>query len=179
MRSRTRLGAALAMFAAAACSKDTHGPPPPAVTLDATPIAAVSRDAAAASPPAPSSWTGTYASVAGAPYVPQDWKGVRWSVPETPAGVGDGTVSVIVDPSTGRVTGSVEGPLGPAVLDGYSADGGVTASLVRKDPSDRGFTGTLVGSVEGDKLTGSMSVSLAEVSAVRKATFALSSARPN
>ena len=50
----------------------------------------------------------------------------------------------------------------------------VTATIARTDPSDRGFTGTLVGLIGADHVDGTMNVSLAEADAIRTATFALS-----
>ena len=79
-----------------------------------------------------------------------------------------------IDSSNGRVLGSLEGPLGPAMIDGLVWDGKVTATVTRKEPGDKGFIGTLVGSINGDHAQGTMSLSLAEASAVRQATFALS-----
>jgi hypothetical protein len=139
----------------------------------AGPVASATPADAGAKPPAEARWSGTYASASGSLYIPPDWKGVRWSVPEVQAGIGEGPIDLTIDSATGRVTGAVDGPLGPATLDGFANDGGVTATIVRKDPSDRGFTGTLVGAVESGKLTGAMNVAAAEVSAVRKATFTL------
>jgi len=121
----------------------------------------------------PTSWRGTYKSAAAILYIPdqRDWKGVRFNVNETPAGIGEGTVSLGVDPASGRVTGEVDGPLGPATVEGVSREGQVTAMLRRKDPSDQGFAGTLVGTLDGERGGGTLSVSTGEASAVRSATF--------
>ena len=64
----------------------------------------------------------------------------------------------------------MDGPLGPATLEGLSSDGKLTATVRRKDPTDRGFTGTLVGSIVGDHVEGSMSVSLGQASALATMT---------
>jgi hypothetical protein len=121
-----------------------------------------------------SSWTGVYTSVAATVYVPADWKNVRWRVAETDAGVGDGTIALHVEPASGRVRGTLDGPLGPALLDGLATESDMTATIVRKDPSDRGFTGTLMARVAVGRVEGTISASLGEASAVRKATFTLS-----
>jgi len=118
-------------------------------------------------------WGGAYRSVAGALYVPPTWKGVTWRVPETGAGVGEGTIALYCDPATGRLSGRVDGVLGPATVRGLVDDGGVTATVVRVDPSDRGFTGTLSATTGAGLVRGSMNVSLAEASAIRVASFDL------
>jgi hypothetical protein len=119
-------------------------------------------------------WRGSYKSASGELYIPPDWKNVHWNVKETPAGLGEGSLTLSVDPANGRALGSLDGPLGPALVDGLVSAGKLTATITRKDPADQGFTGTLVGSIGPDHAEGTMSISLAEASAVRKATFTLS-----
>jgi hypothetical protein len=121
-------------------------------------------------------WAGGYRSAAGTLYVPPTWKGVTWKVPETPAGIGEGTIALDCDGQTGRMTGTVEGVLGPATLRGILDDGGVTATVVRTDPSDHGFTGTFAATIAGGHARGAMKVSLGEASAIRVATFDLTPA---
>jgi hypothetical protein len=99
---------------------------------------------------------------------------MRWSEPESSTGVGDGAMTLAIDPATGRVTGTLEGPLGPASIDGVTAEGTVRASIARKDPTDHGFAGTLLGAVAADKIEGTMNVSLGQASALRTASFSLS-----
>jgi hypothetical protein len=118
-------------------------------------------------------WHGTYKSTAGEVYVPPDWKNVHWAVKESPAGIGEGAIAITVDGATGRIVGTLEGPLGPAMIEGFVANGKLTATIVRKDSSDQGFTGTLVG-VLGERGEGTMNLSTAEANAVRTVTFALS-----
>lgn len=119
-------------------------------------------------------WHGSYKSAASELYVPPDWKNVHWNVKENGAGIGEGAIVVTVDPVNGRVLGTLEGPLGPAILDGLAADGKLTATIARRDPADQGFTGTLVGSLGDGGAEGTMNVSPAEANAVRTATFRLS-----
>jgi hypothetical protein len=118
-------------------------------------------------------WSGVYRSVAGALYVPPSWKGVGWRVPETGEGLGDGTISLRCDPETGRLTGQVEGVLGPATVRGVIDDAGATATVARADPADHGFSGTLVATVIDGHARGSMNVSPGEAEAIRIATFDL------
>jgi hypothetical protein len=117
-------------------------------------------------------WHGTYKSTAGEVYVPPDWKNVHWTVKESPAGIGEGAIALSVDAATGRTVGTLEGPLGPATIDGFVANGKLTATIARKDPTDQGFTGTLVG-VLAEHCEGTMNLSPAEANAVRTVTFAL------
>lgn len=119
-------------------------------------------------------WQGTYKSTSGELYIPPDWKNVRWNVKDTPAGIGEGAMVLTVDPSSGRALGSLDGALGPALIDGLVSEGKLTATVTRKEAADKGFTGTLLGAIHGDQAEGTMSLSPGEVSAVRHATFTLS-----
>jgi hypothetical protein len=147
-------------------------------SVPSSPSAAGSRDAAlpasASESATASRWTGSYKSEAATVYVPADWKNVRWRVAETDAGVGEGTITLQIERASGRVRGTLDGPLGPALLDGLASQGDLTATMVRKDPSDRGFTGTLLAMMADGHVQGTLSASLGEASAVRKAAFALS-----
>jgi hypothetical protein len=58
-----------------------------------------------------------------------------------------------------------------------AADGRLTASMARRDPSDRGFIGTLSGDVTDGGVRGTMNVALAEASALRTASFQLAPVR--
>jgi hypothetical protein len=119
-------------------------------------------------------WRGSYKSTAGVLYVPADWKNVHWNVKESAAGLGEGTMALTIDPVSGRVRGTLDGPLGPATVDGFASDRKLTATIARRDPTDQGFTGTLIGSVGGDSAEGTMNVSPADASAIRTAMFTLS-----
>jgi hypothetical protein len=104
-------------------------------------------------------------------------KDVKWKIPESAAGVGDGTIALTVDRATRRVQGKVDGVLGPATIEGVAIDGKITATVSREDPKDHGFTGTLSGDVGDTATRGTMNLALADVSAVRNATFELSPVR--
>jgi hypothetical protein len=131
--------------------------------------------AAAAS--AARTWKGAYKSAAATLSVLPEFSKTHWSDTQSTAGIGDGTLVVVVDGSSGRVTGEIQGVLGPATIEGLSADGKITASVRRTDPKDRGFSGTLVAGVAGDHLEGTMNVSLGQASALRVGTFTLDTAR--
>ncbi len=118
-------------------------------------------------------WVGAYKSAASSLYVPQDWK-VRWRPVDTADGIGDGSMTLSVDASNGQVRGNLEGPLGPAVVDGYVSEGNVSATIVRREPRDHGFAGVLSGKTTAEHLEGTMNLSEATGGALRTATFVLS-----
>jgi hypothetical protein len=155
-------------------------------TQDAGPLAsAVASSSSSSTPAAPPSssaeplaavtWKGTYKSVAGSVTIPPSLKAGSWANADTQAALGDGALTLVVEPRSGRVTGALEGPLGPASVAGLSADGKLTATIRRIDPSDEGFTGTLEAEVKDAKLEGTMNGALGRANAVRTATFTMTS----
>lgn len=173
--TRSWFGVAVVILGACAKGSTAEGPPtaasPSGTGSEAPPAAAPAPPATAAGP---ASWKGSYKSVPGTIVLPKD---VKWKVPETTEGVGEGTIALMVDPMTRRVQGKVDGALGPATIDGVAVDGKITATVSREDPADHGFTGTLSGEMGDAGATGTMNVSLADVSAVRNATFELAPVR--
>jgi hypothetical protein len=171
----------LLLLAVVACDKPSSGGAPPAAPA-AVSVAASTATAAPAPSSAPAaaaatqSWRGTYKSAAAPLAVPPGWKGTKVSDPQPAAGIGEGAVALTVEGASGHVSGTVDGPLGPATLDGVVADGKLAATLRRKDPNDQGFTGTALGAVAGGKLEGTMQASLGTNGALRTATFALTPA---
>ena len=174
--------AAAAALAPTACSKNppdanqsAAGPAHADAGNAQSPTAAEgpAKGAVSAAPAASSEWRGPYESVPGTLYIAPQLKGVKWVVPETDAGLGAGTITLAVDRGTGRIQGTVEGPLGPATVDGYADGPTLSATVARKDPTDRGFTGTLAARQDDAGVSGTLHVALAEVSAVRTAAFHL------
>jgi hypothetical protein len=172
--SGARLPTLVAMMALGACGKTDASV---GVSADAGADADAGLDAGAGAgahaAAATTAWKGTYTSAEAVLTLPAD---VKWRVPETTAGVGDGTLALDVDPATGRVRGTLDGVLGPATVEGLAADGHVTAAVLRKDPSDHGFTGTLAGDLGDGGARGTLHLTLAGASAVRRATFDLAPA---
>jgi hypothetical protein len=160
------------LFSLCACDRG-HSDPRSTTTPTTTPTTTTTSTSTSTPTPTPA-WRGTYKSLAGTLYLPPELK-VSWKPVETTAGIGEGTLSMTIDPVTGRVRGLLEGVLGPAAFTGLSADGKLTATIVRKDPGDHGFAGTLAGTIGADKAEGTMTLSPAEGGAIRSATFALSS----
>lgn len=186
--ARERIAAALlSAFAVQACNSpdrgaprtepDASSPAPSALAVlavDASPAPTLARlaDGKAMAPAGPTAvFIGSYRSTPSALYVPPEWK-VRWRPEETDSGTGDGQLTLALEPE-GRVRGTVEGPLGPAVIEGYAKEGAVTAKISRKDPADHGFSGTLTATQTTGRLEGTMSLSLAAGGALRSATFVL------
>jgi hypothetical protein len=125
-------------------------------------------------------WSGKYVSAAGSVYVFDggEYAGVNWRGDEAGTGLGEGTVSLSVDRKLGLVRGAAGGPIGDVVLTGAISGDTITASVLRKDPLDRGFTGTAVVKAEGDRLVGTMRLSVANARVVREASVTLTREKP-
>lgn len=168
-----RLLLATSVLALAGCSKDPSSGAAPSASASPSTLTAV-VDAA---PPVAkaTTWTGTYKSTAGTLYVPaeKEWSGTKWRGDESADGLGEGTITLSIDPKSGTVTGVIDGPVGPGVLYGSSADGKVSATVARKDATDNGFTGTLFGNVTGDKVDGTAHLTSWDAHTIRAITFSL------
>lgn len=161
-----------------ACSK-TH--PTQEQPSSATSTTQASTDSSAepptprapAEPAAPKTrvFEGTYTTTPGTLYIPtgpSEYKMTK-QAPDDGGLLGPGTLSLTVAPD-GRVSGaSTAGPLGDAVLEGVLEGDRLTASIRRKDPSDDGLTGTLVGTVHDGKLEGSMELANGNAGTLREA----------
>jgi hypothetical protein len=172
---RTWLGVAVLLVGA--CGKGSGGEATStssSASASASPGPSAAGPAPVASAAGPSGWKGAYKSVQGTIVLPKD---VKWKVPESAEGVGDGTIALEVDRATRRVQGKVDGVLGPAKVDGMNVDGKITATVSREDPTDHGFAGTLSAEIGDAGTRGTMNVALADVSAVRNATFELEPVR--
>lgn len=127
-----------------------------------------------------STWAGHYTAAPGSLYVPEgpEWQGVRFRGEDASVGIGDGEMTVAIDP-TGRASGSVEGPIGPMHVDGVMTTDGADASTPAFEasllPGDGGasFSGTAIGERTGDRLAGTIRVSLPTANVIREARFTL------
>ena len=173
---RAAAGGLIAM--ACACSRSSGStaqdaaPSSPAIDAGRIPREPAPAAAAAAAPRL--AWRGKYTSTAATLYIPSDWKGVHWKVDDDGAGVGQGDLAFVVD-SGGRLHGTLSGPLGPATLDGLVAGGRVSATLSPSD-HERGYAGTLQGSMAESSGEGTISASPGLAGAVRSAQFRLNAA---
>jgi hypothetical protein len=147
----------------------------PPLEPNASPSASESGAAAIASR---DTWEGTYVSEAGSLYVVDggEWAGVRWRGDDASVGLGEGVISLTIQGA--RVTGTGSGPIGDVVWLGAVDDERLTASVQRKDPLDRGFTGTAVGKVSRDHIVGTMRLSLADARVIRDVKYSLSRTKP-
>lgn len=197
LRPNTRAFTAAAITALAvlsACSKPKAEGADPGTTATPEPSSAaathasasataaeVASDGAGDAKPAGAeggTFSGTYTVKPTAMYVPEhkDWASVKWKNEET-LHLGDGTVSLTLEP-TGRVSGTSEGgALGDAILEGVRDDAGVSGTVRRKDPSDDGLTGTFLATIEGGALVGAMKLANGNAAAVREAPFSLAKAK--
>ena len=194
MKRRTCFGAVVVLGGSSLLALACDKPPPTGATSEGgapalassasgtSPVAAPASAAAATSASAATAsssgtWSGTYKSVAGSLYYPTDapngkeWKDFKWQGDDAGVGLGEGTMTVAVD-GAGHVTGTAEGPLGPVTLNGVLEKEQLTAKIERKE-ADRGLTGTAIGKLVGDKLEGTMRLSLPEANVLRAATFSL------
>jgi hypothetical protein len=126
----------------------------------------------------PRSWKGTYKTAAATLAVPSAWSKTHWSSSDATEGVGEGTMTLVIDAATRRISGSVDGAMGAALLDGQLGDGRLSAAIVRKDPTDKGLVGTLQATIAADKVTGTMSLSTGNGGTVRTGTFTLEPEKP-
>lgn len=161
------------------CSKPSgsaSAEPAPASTPAASSLAA-GATASAAPAAAPRSWRGTYKSAAASLDVPADFA-KSWAHTDPGGATGDGAITLAIDGATGRATGSLEGPLGPGLVAGDVVGGTLTAAVRRKDPTDRGFTGTLRATVAADRIDGTMTLASANGAMQRTASVTLTPAAP-
>ncbi len=148
-------------------------------STESAPQASASAPPAASVAPAsvPSARTqslsGSYKTSPGAVAVGSAFPKARWASAESSAGVGEGKIAMVIDEATGRVHGTMDGAVGAAVLDGVLAGHELTTSVRRKDPTDRGLTGTLSGSWTDGRVAGTLSLASAEGGLVRTGTFSL------
>jgi hypothetical protein len=169
---RRALLAAVVVLASVGCSRGEQASVAPAASASAAPAASVVAAAkpAASAAPLAGAWAGTYTAAAGSLTIP-DWTGVKFRGEDASVGLGDGAMSVTLD-DHGRASGTLDGALGPATVDGALMGSAFSATLVPGDPRT-GFSGTAVGAREGDAITGTMRLSLATGNVVREASFKL------
>jgi hypothetical protein len=149
-----------------------------AASASPSPIASAAPSASAAPTAALQTWHGSYKTTPGTLAVPADWSKTHWSSSDTATGVGEGALQLTVDPVTRRVSGTVDGAIGAAVVEGMLSDAQLSAAVRRKDPTDRGLAGTLVATVATDKVTGTMTLASGDGATLRAGTFTLTPVGP-
>ena len=167
--------------AAAACSKPAAPTDADATANATTTVATPAAGSASPADDTPAAGSNaakakrfhaTYTIVPGTLYVPNSagWSGVKFKNDPSRM-LGDGTLTLTVD-TGGRISGVSEGgPLGNTIIEGTAAGSTLLATIRRKDPSDMGLTGTLVATVAGKKLQGTMKLSESNAAVVREAAI--------
>jgi hypothetical protein len=107
-----------------------------------------------------------------------EWAAVKWRGDDASTGLGEGALALTIHGAARRLTGTGSGALGDLVWVGALDGDTLTASVQRRDPLDRGFTGTAVGKVSGDEIVGTMRLSLADARIIRGARFTLTRGKP-
>ena len=179
-----RIGRALVGLALAAsvlaCDKDKEKQDaPPSPIPSAAPQGSAADPAASASAAnttRPLSFEGKYTAAAGSLYVPDaaDYAGFKFRGEDASIALGEGTLSLTIDPASGVVTGTGDGALGPIVLSGSRSGDVLTFSFWRKDPADQGASGTGQGTVSGDTIEGTIRAAAGTANVIREAPFTLS-----
>jgi hypothetical protein len=146
------------------------------VTPDGALESEAGAPAAAGKASSTETWTGAYVSEAGSIYVVDggEWAGVKWRGDDAGVGLGNGTMSLSLNRSTGEVRGTGEGPIGDVVFAGAIVSDAILLTVSRKDPLDRGLTGTAVATLSVDRIAGKMRLAVADARVIRQATLTLS-----
>jgi hypothetical protein len=181
MRSTLSLAAMVLLLTACPAKSRGKGGPDGAASVSASASATVATSAArptasgAASTAAPSqagaaaSYAGTYTLAPATYHIAEgkDYAHVKQAKDDPTKLVGNGTLTLTVDPQ-GRVAGEIDsGPASPAIIDGALVNGEIRGNVRRKTPSDDGLTGTLVGKVDGANVTGKLALAEANAAIVR------------
>lgn len=167
----------LALVALAACKNESKPVPNPSASGSAP------SASASAAPPGPTHYTGTYTASAGTLYVPDggEYQGFKFRGEDAGTlGEGAGKLSFTVDPDGGAVSGTLEGPLGPATITGQTRQGELTFHLA---PSAGGasdsdatagpmaFRGTGTATLDGGVASGEIHASSWHADVLRDAKF--------
>lgn len=121
------------------------------------------------------SYSGTYSLTPAPMYIPatKDWNNVKQAKDDPSKHVGEGKLSLEVD-ANGRVSGTLDaGPAAPAVIDGSLVNGEIRGVVRRKDPADEGLTGTFVGTLSGDEVSGTIALAESNAAIVREGKLSL------
>jgi len=167
-------------LAAIACTQPSTGSPTSAPSVSA---AAPAASAAGPTPrPTPSSltWTGTYTSTPGSLYVYDggEWKGVHFRGDDASVALGEGPLALTVDTTTKRLSGSASGPIGNVFFTGLADGDALTFSVLRRDPTDHGLSGTGSGTVKGTIAKGTMRLSRGDAHVLREVTWSATAGTP-
>ena len=155
-------------------------PPSPASAAASAPRAPARSAALAASAPAGApgeawyagTWRGTYESSLHRIDLPTKQGGLaEWAADDGRRGVGSGTLS-ITPSADGTATGTAEGPLGSADLQGAFEGDSLSLRLVPKT-EEGAFSGVIVAHRDGDRLVGTLRASTPDGRVAREGTITL------
>lgn len=168
MRALALVGFAMMLVA---CPKKDDATPAPSASVSAS-AAPVVVDAA---PKESSAWTGKYTAVESTLYVTAATRdaGLKFRGDDASVGLGEGDVSITVDPTTHAVTGELSGPLGDATIEGTRDKDDVTFTVRPKKPDNDSFYGTGDAKVDGGKLIGTLHMSRARANIIREGSFSI------
>ena len=162
----------LLLVAILASCKESPATPDAASVSSSVSVSASASASASAAPAGPPTYAGTYNAERGTLYVPdaEAWKGVGLR-PDDAGATGEGPITLVIDPDGGAVTGTLEGPLGPATLSGVSQEGALSFQVAPKDKTDLAFRGTGTASLDAGVVSGEMHLSSWRANVLRDATF--------
>ncbi len=110
-----------------------------------------------------STWNVKYTLTVGSMHAPE----MKTFKNEETKYLGDGTLTLNVEPD-GKVTGTSEGePLGATLIDGQLEGETLNGTVRRKDVADNGLVGTITTTVKGTTLEGEMHLSESNAAVVR------------
>ena len=109
----------------------------------------------------------------GALAVPSAFAKNHYASSDVTTGVGDGAMQLTIEPTTRRVTGTLDGAIGAAVIEGLLGDGQLSGAVRRKDPTDKGLAGTLLATVSAEKISGTLTLATGDGATLRTGTFTL------
>jgi hypothetical protein len=167
-----------------ACPKSGDGgkPAPSASSSSASPVASVPAASASAQGAASSAPTGAAATFAGsysvapaAIYISKEkeFASVKQVKDDPSKHVGEGTITLKVEPD-GRVSGTIDaGPAAPGVIEGTKSGNQISGTVRRKSPSDDGLTGTLLATIAADNVEGRLVLAESNAAIVREGKLSL------
>lgn len=157
-----------------AAKPDASSEPAPVVSAVVVPVPSAS---AAGHAIAAAAYEGKYTATPGALYIPsenKDYTGVKQAKDDGTKMVGDGTLSLAVD-GTGKVTGTIDsGPAQGSLVDGTVEGDKLTGTVRVKSPNTDGLHGSLLGKVGGDGIEGTMTLADSNASVLRDVKFSAS-----
>jgi hypothetical protein len=165
----TRFAVIVVMLASCKDSPAVPDAAPASASVSASASASASVSVVSSGTP---TYAGTYVAERGTLYIPDAaaWNGVSLR-PDDAGATGEGAITLTIEPDGGALTGTLEGPLGPATLNGFAEDAGITFQIAPKEKTDLAFRGTGTAAIDAGVVSGEMHVSSWRANVLRDATF--------